>query len=255
MSVPTRTLENSEPSTTTSTFNGVQLSTRIMPAEHAARGGDWCETFVVSEDVIALSIGDVCGHGQEKFAAMVAMRRIIHDSACQGLNPAQTLSEANRFLRQYDPEENATALFALLDTRQRSLVFANAGHPRPLMAGPCGTLLLEFPGGDLPLGIEAELLPALHVVRVPAGTLFVFYTDGVSERERNALRGEAQLHDAAMFAYKFPTLQTATVIEKQMFLTGLNRDDAAILTAWIPLTQILQKLTTVAANAKEHRDE
>lgn len=75
--------------------------------------------------------------------------------------------------------------------------------------------------------------PALHVVRVPAGTLFVFYTDGVSERERNALRGEAQLHDAAMFAYNFSTLQTATVIEKQMFLTGLNAT-MPHLTAWIP---------------------
>jgi serine phosphatase RsbU (regulator of sigma subunit) len=240
VSVPIASRENSEPSTTSSTFNGVRLSTRIMPAARAARGGDWCETFVVSGDVIALSIGDVCGHGLEKFAAMVAMRRAIRDAACQGLNPAHTLSEANRFLRRYDPEENATALFALLNTRQRSLVFANAGHPPPLMAGPCGSLLLEYPEGDLPLGIEAELLPALHVLGVPAGTLFVLYTDGVSERERNPLQGEAQLHDAARFAYKDSTLLTAAVIEKRMFLTGFNSDDAAILTALTPFAQIAQ---------------
>jgi hypothetical protein len=30
-------------------------------------------------------------------------------------------------------------------------------------------------------------------------------------------------------------LPTAAVIEKQMFLTGSNHDDAAILTAWTPV--------------------
>ena len=244
MGPPLAIAESPEPSTTSSSFNGVRLSSRIMPAARATGGGDWCESFVVSKDIVALSIGDVCGHGLEKVAAMVAVRQAIRDAACQGLDPAQTLAAANRFLRRYDPGENATAMVALLNTCQRTLVFANAGHPPPLMAGPCGTLFLEYPESDLPLGIEATILPTLHVISVPAATLFVLYTDGVTEHDRKPLQGEAQLHDAAMFAYQLSTLPTAAVIEKQMFLTGSNSDDAAILTAWTPLSPIMRNTSS-----------
>jgi len=223
-----------EPATTSAAFQGVRLSTRIMPAALAAQGGDWCDVFALSRDVVALSIGDVCGHGAAKYAAMTSLRKAIRDAAWLGLDPAQTLGVANAFLRRYDPEENATAIFALLDTRRRSLVFANAGHPPPLVVGPLGGSFLEFSPADLPLGIVADVLPDLHVVNVPAGTLLVLYTDGVSERGRKPIQGEAQLFEAAMFAYAASHLLSAAVIERQMFLTGSNIDDAAILTAWTP---------------------
>ncbi|MGA2392691.1 MAG: PP2C family protein-serine/threonine phosphatase [Candidatus Lustribacter sp.] len=203
------TREFFEPATTSSAFHGVRLSTRIMPAALGASGGDWCEAFVVSRDVVAFSIGDVCGHGAEKSTAMIALRRAIGSAAWLGLDPAQTLTVANAFLRRYDPEENATATFALLNTRRRSLAFANAGHPPPLLVGLLGAAFLEFPEPDLPLGIMSDLVPALHVVNVPASTLLVFYTDGVSERGRNPIHGEAQLRDAAMFAYRASHLLSA----------------------------------------------
>jgi serine phosphatase RsbU (regulator of sigma subunit) len=173
--------------------------------------------------------------------AMVAIRQVIRVAAYQGLDPAQTLAHANRFLRRYDPHENATALFGLLNTRERSFVFANAGHPPPIMAGPVGSLFLEFPDSDLPLGIETELVPALRRISVPAATLFVLYTDGVSEREKAPLLGEKQLHAATRYAYRSAASMTAEVIEQQLRLGGSNSDDAAILTARTPLSPIFRK--------------
>lgn len=219
--------EASETAAASSMFGGVRLNTRVMPAALASRGGDWCEAFAVSEDVVALSIGDVCGHGAEKSAAMSEVRQAIRDAAGSGLDPGRTLADANRFLRRYDPEENATAIIAFFNVRQRSLVFANAGHPPPLMAGPFGALFIEYPNADIPLGIEAEIAPASHEVSVPAATLLVLYTDGVSERDRWPLLGEAQLREAAMFAYNASHMASAAVIEHRMALTGSNHDDAA----------------------------
>jgi serine phosphatase RsbU (regulator of sigma subunit) len=226
-----------EPQVTASTgwsLYGVQLSARIMAADGAQSGGDWCEAFAAAAGVIALSIGDVCGHGDNKFAARVAIRGSIREAAHRGLDPAQTLVAAHYFLRNYDPDEYATAVFGLLNVEKRTFVFANAGHPAPLLCGMTGAEFLEYPEADLPLGIEEMSVPALHAVEIAEAALIVLYTDGVTEHNRKPLNGAAELRDAAMFAYNFQSLPTAGVIERQMHLTDGNYDDAAILTAWAP---------------------
>lgn len=223
-----------ETATTSATFNGVQLSTRIMPAMQANRGGDWCESFVLSKDTIALSIGDVCGHGVEKYATKASLSKAIREAAMRGESPSHVLAHANRFLHGRHPGEYATAIFALLDTRERTLHFANAGHPAPLLSGPCGTMFLELAASDFSLGVEPELVPALRKITLPESTLLIFYTDGVSERDRKPLQGASRLRAAARVAYQYSTRHSAVVIEEEMYLTGPNYDDAAILTAWTP---------------------
>jgi serine phosphatase RsbU (regulator of sigma subunit) len=165
---PIATDDPLEPGTTSVRFNGLQITSRIIPAAGDLRGGDWCDAFAVSEDVLALSIGDVCGHGVEKFDTTVAIRQVIRNAARCGLDPSQTLAEANQFLHRHDPGEMATALFALLNTRKRSMLFANAGHPPLLLASAHGTLFIEYADPDLPLGIELGLMPATHEVSLPA---------------------------------------------------------------------------------------
>jgi stage II sporulation SpoE-like protein len=226
---------------TTALLNGVRVSTRIMPAERATRGGDWCEAFALPNGIIALSIGDICGHGPGTFEAMVLVRQAVRDAAYRGLEPAIALAEANLLLRHHYPQTYATAIFALLHASRCMITFANAGHPAPLMAGPGASVFLEFREKDLPLGVDLEVLQTTHVVTVPAETLLVFYTDGVTERDRKPLEGELQLRDAATFAYHHSALPTASVIERQMFLTGANHDDAAILTAWTPRAPLGRK--------------
>jgi serine phosphatase RsbU (regulator of sigma subunit) len=229
-----------EPATTSSRFNGLQLSSRTIPAAGSPRGGDWCDAFTVSEDVLALSIGDLCGHGAEKFDSMVAVRQSIRDAALRGLDPAQTLAHVNRFLQRHEPGEIATAIVALVNTRQRSMVYANAGHPPPLMAGAFGTLFLEYPEPDLPLGIDSDFMPELHEISLPAATLIVFYTDGVSESGRDSVQGSIRLCAAAKFARDFPELPTAAAIEAMTVPTNANFDDAAILTVRTPLLPIVR---------------
>jgi hypothetical protein len=234
------TVDPLESFTTTARFNGVQMGSRIVPVPGAVHGGDWCDAFPVNGDVIALSIGDVCGHGVEKFESMVAVRQSIRSAALKGLDPAQTLAEANRFLWGSAPGEIATAIFALLDTRRRSLVYANAGHPPPLVAGPFGALFLEYPATDLPLGIDREFMATTHEVSLSAGTLLVLYTDGVSESRRDSVQGSRRLCAAARFARDSAELPTATTIAEMTIPIGSNFDDAAILTVRTPSFPIVR---------------
>jgi serine phosphatase RsbU (regulator of sigma subunit) len=226
---------------TNTVFNGVRLSTLVTPADHAEQGGDWCETFVVSQDVIALSIGDVCGHGVDAFQTMLVARRAVRDAAFRGFDPAQVLTAANRAVCDLnEPETYASALFVLLDTRNGTLSFANAGHPPPLMVGSGGSAFLSYPVCDLPLGVKAVLKPVLHVASKPAHTLLVLYTDGVTEHERRDLRGAAQLRNAAIVAARRHVPPTARIIEELMLLTTSNPDDASILAAWTPRAAIVR---------------
>jgi serine phosphatase RsbU (regulator of sigma subunit) len=215
-------------------FRGVKLTTRIIPALGGAQSGDWCETFPVSDDVIALSIGDVCGHGQAAFEPMLLARQAIRDAAGLDISPVQTLAEVNRYLCREQSDVYVTAIFGLLDTNQQTFTFANAGHPPLLMAGLYEGHVLEFGEADLPLGFDPNTLQVLHTVKVPPEILLVLYTDGVIEHELDAIRGQQQLCEAAVFAYRCTGLSAAPVIERQMLLTGSNFDDAAILAARMP---------------------
>jgi phosphoserine phosphatase RsbU/P len=235
---PIVTVSDQEPSMTR--FNGLEISSRIIPARGALRGGDWCDAFAVTDEVLALSIGDVCGHGAEKFNSMVGMRQAIREAVLRGLDPAQVLAGVNRVLHDHDPGEIVTAIVALIDTRRRSISYANAGHPPPIIAGPYGTSFLEHPDADVPLGIEPDLKPAIREARLPSSSLIVFYTDGVSESGRDSVQGSIQLCGAAKFARKFPEFPTAATIEAMM-LSAENFDDAAILTVRTPFLPIVRR--------------
>jgi len=205
-----------------------------MPARGAAQGGDWCETFPIGADVVALSIGDVCGHGAEAFQAMFWTRQALRDASAAGLDPAQTLAAVDCAILSEQPELYVTAIFGLLDTRSHTLVFGNAGHPPPLMAGISGERFLDFGDGDLLLGVKAAATRTVHVVKVPAETLLVLYTDGVVEYRRDTIGAQKRLREAATVAHYHSRLPAAQVIEGQMFLNGSNADDASILTARTP---------------------
>ena len=220
-------------------FNGLQIASRVIPAAGAPRGGDWCDAFAVGDDVLAISIGDVCGHGAETFELMVSMRQAVRDATLRNLDPAQALATANVFLHTYDAGEIVTAIVALLDTRRHSITYANAGHPPPIMATPSGTTFLEYADADMPLGLELDAMPAIRRVSLPSSTLIVFYTDGVSEAGRDSVQGPIKLCAAATYARDFPELPTAGTIEA-MTLSGDNFDDVAILTVRTPLTPIVR---------------
>jgi serine phosphatase RsbU (regulator of sigma subunit) len=213
---------------------GVDITARIIAADGAAWGGDWCESFPVSDGIVAFSIGDVCGHGESTLSPRIALSQAIRYAASRGCDPAETLIYAGSVLRGVESYEYATAIVGFLNVREHSLLFANAGHPPPLVCGAGGARFLDFADHDLPLGIEEALAPALRCVTVPESSLLIFYTDGVTEHDRKPLTGAAELHDAAIFAFNFASLPSAGVIERQMGLTAANYDDAAILTAWTP---------------------
>lgn len=177
----------------------------------------------------AFTIGDVSGHGEAVADTMATMRACVLPAIHDIQVPSDVLFVANRVAANHGDGVIVTAVVAFLNHRRRTLTFANAGHPPPLMMTRGQHAFLAQQPADLPLGVFAHHHAANYVFAVPEDALVVFYTDGVTEHDRDPVRGEAELAEAARIAYGRPDADAAHTIARHIFRNGCGRDDAAAM--------------------------
>lgn len=216
---------------------GTNVTRWTSPAGGSPDGGDWCEAIAVSVKTLALTIGDVAGHGSPVASRMAAMRASIIQAMADIAVPSEVLSVANDVALTWGGDGIiVTAIVAIVDFRLRTLTFANAGHPPPLLYAAGAHAFLEHPPADLPLGVFPRFRAANYVVSLPPDALLTLYTDGVTEHARDLIRGEAELVDAARYAYARPELGAAGEIADHVFANTRGDDDAAVLAVRLPPT-------------------
>jgi serine phosphatase RsbU (regulator of sigma subunit) len=199
------------------------------PSGGAQCGGDWCVAFGLSEHVTAVTIGDVSGHGEAVAGAMTAMRAAVLWAITVIRVPSEVLAVVNSVACTYGDGDGvmATAIVAIVDRRLGTLTFANAGHPPPLVLTSDGHAFLQHAPADLPLGIFAQYLAADYVIALPPDALVVFYTDGITEHQRDPIGGEAELVAAARVVHGLPEINAARAIARRVFQSSRGADDAA----------------------------
>jgi sigma-B regulation protein RsbU (phosphoserine phosphatase) len=115
---------------------------------------------------------------------MTSSRGILRSLVETSPGPAALLARLNRILyRDFPPEKFVTMIYAVFDPSDRTLKFANAGHPAPILADGNGAQLLQKISG-LPLGI-AEWEYEECAVRLHEGARVLLYSDGITEAESN----------------------------------------------------------------------
>jgi serine phosphatase RsbU (regulator of sigma subunit) len=206
-----------------------RVSIWSLPAGDAQAGGDWCDAVKVSDDTVALTVGDVSGHGKAVAVTMAAVHARVLGALRETKDPAQILSIANDFAFHYGEGVIVTAIVAFLNRRLHTLTFANAGHPPPLLLSNADHAFLEHPPADLPLGIYPQHRAANYVIALPFDALIVLYTDGITEHRRDPVGGERDLADAARLVYDQREVDDAQTIAQQIFRSGSGRDDAAVM--------------------------
>lgn len=208
---------------------GLRLDAAYLPAdEELLIGGDWYDAFVLPNDRLAVSIGDVAGHGLEAAITMSQIRHALRVAALEQDDPGDILTAVNRALGLGDDMKIATATVAIVDRRTLSMRYANAGHPPPALVGRGGERY-QLAYGELPLGIDPEGLYETHAVQLEPGMLAVFYTDGLVETEHDLQRGILRLHEAITAERAEPLPRLARRLIGRV-LTAANADDIAILT-------------------------
>jgi serine phosphatase RsbU (regulator of sigma subunit) len=172
---------------------GLRTMVRYLPASKAGRvGGDWYITADMPGGHVLIAIGDVGGHGLAAAAGMARLRGALAGLAITGSPPERLVGWLNDLVRHVAPEHTASVVAGYFDPASRTLTWAQAGHPPPILVRGSWARALEPPAGIL-LGAGQEEYTAAILALSP-GDLLLLYSDGLIERrDRSVDAGLATL--------------------------------------------------------------
>ena len=211
---------------------GLAVATRYLPASAESEvGGDWYDVVELPTGGLALTIGDVAGHGIEAAALMGQLRNALRLAALRDEDAGSAMASVDRLLQSQRKGDDsiATALFARLNGDGRTLELASAGHPPPLIVRPDGSVgYIEHPR-SVPLGVPAPGKRATGSCTLDPGSLVLLYTDGLVERRGAAIsEGLGRLAEAAASAGHDPEAACDHVVRAMLGDEGPS-DDVALL--------------------------
>ena len=200
----------------------------IPATEEAIVGGDWYDAFTLPDGRIALSIGDVAGHGLRAAVVMGEVRQAFRAAALNPNSPSDVLERANTIVNMRPNPTMVTAIFGIIDPVTATFTYAAAGHPAPVMALPC-MLVERLPSGGIPLGIADTVDATDWSFTIPPGAYLALYTDGLIEHSHDVIAGEEQLLVAMRDAIVERSDTPALALMHRVFGSRKNTDDAAAL--------------------------
>jgi PAS domain S-box-containing protein len=207
----------------------VSFSASYSAASESQRvGGDFYDAFTLPDGRVALTIGDVTGHGLEAAVIMGEIRQTLRAASFERAEPAAILDRASRLLVASGRSVFVTAIFGVLDVATGRFVYATAGHPAPLVYD--GVKLLRLGTSGLPIGLRDDEGVDFAIVLPPNSTL-VLYTDGLLEFSRDLDEGEQRIEGAIRDLDVHDIDHLAGAIMKRVLREDQASDDIAILTA------------------------
>jgi serine phosphatase RsbU (regulator of sigma subunit) len=186
---------------------GLDFGMLIEPMESV--GGDFFDFIQLDDERIGLVMGDVSDHGVPAAIFMALTYSLLRVEARRGQSPAEVLRAVNR-QRNERSGMFVTILYGVLNRATRDFQFARAGHELPLILNARREPVpVKFGPGQF-LGIFPEPHLDEQCITLPAGSLLVMFTDGVTEARcpGGEMFGEERLQ-AVLYVGKNPTAQAA----------------------------------------------
>ena len=210
---------------------GLELAGRYLPASGETLGGDWYDAFRLSDDRVALAVGDVVGHGVHAAAIMAQLRTALRAYTADGHSPPEVVERVNRLMWELGPLAMTTLALVVLDPAGSSLELVNAGHPMPLLVPAEGEPSLLPLQHNVALGVESLVRFSSTVHPFPRQTALLLYTDGLVE-----VRGEsidAGIERLRRVAHGITDVDVLCARIVDELLPEERRDDVAIIAARI----------------------
>jgi PAS domain S-box-containing protein len=209
----------------------IKFSASYSAASESQRvGGDFYDAFELPDGRVAITIGDVTGHGLEAAVIMGEIRQALRAASFESAEPSAILDRASRLLVASGRTVFVTAICGVLDPVTGRFAYATAGHPPPIVDE--GGELRRLPAAGLPIGLRDDE-GVDFAVRLKAPCTLIAFTDGLMEFGHDLDEGERRI-DAAIRALAGSDIDhLAGALMKEVLGEDEPTDDIAILTVRI----------------------
>jgi PAS domain-containing protein len=209
----------------------LDLAARCLPSSAGSPvGGGWYDALELPDGETLLSVGELAGHGVAAASGVAMLLGAVRGMAVTGAAPDELLGSLNQLL---DASLAQPALGGALCCRYRpatrTLSWARAGHPAPLLYRDGTGRLLDAPDGVL-LGATSGAVYGQAEEALRPGDVLLLHTDGLVPGH-----GPGAAVDRLLgLAPRFGAARTAqdcvrTVVEA--FGGAAREDDACVLVA------------------------
>ena len=202
---------------------GWDIAAHYAPGDHVGVGGDFYDAIPLPDGRLAVTIGDVMGHGVQAAAAMANLRSAVRAYIATDPDPGGVATRLDNMYRLLGTTELSTLVYGVLDPVAGTFSFVNAGHYPPLLATPGRTAVLAATPPRLPLGAGGDER-VTATVEVGVDDVLLLYTDGLIERRGEILDvGQQRLIEAAAALHLTPLRSGLTELVRRV--NGSDHDD------------------------------
>ncbi|MEV7074043.1 SpoIIE family protein phosphatase [Streptomyces sp. NPDC093990] len=213
---------------------GLRVEVAYLPAQSGIHvGGDWFSAIELPDGDALFVVGDVAGHGIDAVATMAQLRFTAKGMVITGSSLTGALARLNTLLlHSRDSHGTATMVLARYDPGERCLVWAQAGHPPPLLVRDGQARRLDRPLGIL-LGACSD--PDFQEARcvLEPGDRVLLYTDGLVERPPEGIDHGLDRLAAALAAHPADEPGSLAPLLDSV-LDGDRRDDVCVVDIRVP---------------------
>ncbi|MFJ4720170.1 PP2C family protein-serine/threonine phosphatase [Streptomyces luteogriseus] len=157
----------------------LDLASRHLPASmNTMIGGDWYDALELNDGETLLSVGDLTGQGVGVTSNMTMLLGAVRGMAMAGAQPGQLMAWLNQLLDATVQPALGSAVCCRYRPATRTLAWAQAGHPAPLLFRDGTGRALNAPDGVL-LGATSGAAYGQAEETLQVGDLLLLHTDGL----------------------------------------------------------------------------
>jgi adenylate cyclase len=165
------------------------LAALLVPARQI--GGDLYDFFMIDDDHLFLTVGDVSGKGVPAALFMAQGKSLCKSAALRGdVDIGEIINRANAEISRDNAEMLFITMFAgILNIATGELHFCNAGHDAPILLRAGEPPQAVNGEGGPPLCIVDDFPYMTEIIRLEPGDVLCITTDGITE----AMNGKGEL--------------------------------------------------------------
>lgn len=176
-------------------------------------GGDMYCWFKINDDLSAVLLYDVMGHGIASSLVSMSIHSLLKGIITRLIDPVLVVTELNRHLYElfYNEEEMdgflITAIYVLIDTKRGIIHYVNAAHPTGYLIGESGETV-NLSSNTPILGLFPKVKVVKKTITLAKWNRIILYTDGLCTLDESKFFAASKFYpyleqDNAQFLRKF----------------------------------------------------